>query len=406
MENMENTEGTTIDAEEEQKEQSYQKLVGMVKSLECMTPTFSKSEIYANTANKFSELEGYKDSGDYVALCKQLAKQTNDEILKSLYEGAKEKKNKAKNATDYRGAAEEFRKASGYLDSEEMANECDRLSSRVEKKGTGRFFLTTGAIILGILAIILIAVTPVVKYDVATLLYKADSYKYALKFYNHTGDYKESKQRRMVCQYHVGLDLEAKKDYLGAKRAFAAAGTYKDSDVRKVTALKQFLKHSKAGSLVKIGKYTWRILDIEDNQVLLLKKNALKKKVFSTTPENVTWENSSLRQYLNTDFFKKAFTAEEQKNIINTKVKSSNNATYGTAGGNDTTDYLFLLSIDEAQQYKSIFKNFKSNSWLRTPGGTPNSAAFISDKGLIMDYGYVVTSNEFSAVPAMWFSVD
>ncbi|SHO48618.1 DUF6273 domain-containing protein [Anaerocolumna xylanovorans] len=409
MENMKNTENTgsvIMDAEEEKKEQSYQKLVSMMKSLECMPPTFSKSEIYSSTANKFSELAGYKDSDEYVTLCKQLARQTNDEVLKKLYESANEKKRRAKSATDYRSAADEFRKAGGFLDSENLANECDRLGSHLEKKGAGKFFLVIGVVILGILAIILTLVTPVVKYNVANVLYKADSYKYALKFYNRAGDYKESKQRIIVCQYNIGLDLEEKDDYLGAKRAFAAAGDYKDSDAKKVNALKQFLKHSEAGTLVKIGKYTWRILAIEDNQVLLIKKNALKKKAFHTTLEDVTWENSTLHQYLNTDFLNDAFSKEEQKNIIHTKVKNSDNATYGTDGGKDTLDFLFLLSIDEAKQYESIFKNFKNNSWLRTPGGNPNSAAFLSEKGLIMDYGYAVTSDEFSAAPAMWFNLD
>lgn len=405
-ENIENMESISKDDAEEEKEQGYQKLIGMIKSLECMTVTPSRAEIYLSTANKLSELEGYKDSEEYIRLCRQMAKQTNNELIKKIYDRAKAKKDRAKSTDDYKLAAEEFRKASGYQDADAMALECDKFSSRIERKGVSNLFLTAGGIILGILAIIFLFASPVAKYGIGNVLYKADSYNYALKFYNRTGDYKDSKQKIIKCQYMVGLDSEARGDYKAAKKAFTAAGDYKDSDIRKVKALKLVLKNSKIGSIVKVGKYNWKVLDIEENKVFLLKKAALSKRAYSSASNNVTWETSTLRQYLNKDFLEGYFSAEEQKNILQTNVKNSTNAAYGTDGGKDTLDYLFLLSIDEAQKYKSVFEGYKGTSWLRTPGGNPDSAAFIGQKGLIMDYGYTVTSNEFKAIPAMWFNID
>lgn len=404
MENKENMENISIDDVDEEKEPIYQKLVGMMKSLECMAVTPSRAEMYQSTANKFSELEGYKDSEEYMKQCKQLAKQTNEDLLEKVYELAKTKKEKAKTVDDYKVAAEEFRKASGFKDADSMAKECDSLSSRTEKKGTRNLFLTGGVVILCILAVVFVGISPIPKYGIGNVLYKVDAYNYALKFYNRSGDYKDTKQKIIECQYMLGLDYEAKGDYKAAKKAFAAAEDYKDSNARKVNALKLVLKNSKAGTIVKIGKYNWKVLKIEENQVLLLKKAALSKRAYSSDANNATWENSTIRQYLNNDFLKAAFTKEEQMNILQTSVKNSGNAAYGTDGGKDTLDYLFLLSISEAKEHKDIFKDYKGTSWLRSPGGNSNTAAFIEAKGLIMDYGYIVTDKDFKAIPAMWFN--
>lgn len=409
MENMENTENLEtpdINEEELRKEESYQKLIGMLASLECMNTTPSKAEIYLSTANKFAELGDYKDSEEYVKLCKQSAKQTNENLIKKIYDYAALKKGSAKNADDYKLAATEFRKTEGYLDSDRQALECDNLSNRLVNKGARRFFGTVGVILFGIIILVFIGISPVAKYNIGNVLYNADAYKYALKFYHHSGDYKDTKDKVMKCQYMLGLDYEAKGDYKQAKKAFYASGDYKESDVKKVAALKQVLKNARPGiSVVKIGKYNWKVLKVEDTKVLLLKKAALSKRAYSSDASNAAWENSDLRKYLNSDFLNATFSAEELKNIIQTTVSNSANAKYSTAGGNDTSDYLFLLSIDEAQTYNTIFKGLKGRSWLRSPGGSPDSAAFITDKGLVMDYGYDVTSDEFTAIPAMWFNI-
>ncbi len=409
MENMENTdnlETPEINEEELQKEESYQKLIALLSSLECMNTTPSKAEIYLSAANKFAELEGYKDSEDYVKLCKQSAKQTNDELIKKLYDYATLKKNNAKNADDYKLAAAEFRKTEGYSDSDKQALECDKLSDRIDNKGARKFFGTVGVVLFGILVLVFIGISPVAKYNIGNALYNVNAYKYALKFYHHSGDYKDTKDKAMKCQYMLGLDYEAKGNYKMAKKAFYASGNYKESDVKKVAALKQVLKNARPGiSVVKIGKYNWKVLKVEDTKVLLLKKAALPKRAYSSNVSNAAWENSDLRKYLNNNFLNDTFSKEELKNILQTTVSNSANAKYGTAGGNDTSDYLFLLDIDEAHTYNTFFKALKGRSWLRSPGSSSGSAAFITDKGLVMDFGYDVTSDEFTAIPAMWFNI-
>ena len=242
---------------------------------------------------------------------------------------------------------------------------------------------------------------------IGNVLYKVNVYQYAVKFYHHSDHYKNSDEQALKCLYNMGLDYNEKGEYRKARTAFKEAGDYKDSDSKKVEALKEAIRISKPGtSVIKIGKYTWKVLEVEDNKALLLKNKVLPEMTFCSSVENASWEDSDLRKFLNNDFIDKAvFSPEEMKNILKTPVSNGGNSVYGVAGGNDTSDYLFLLSNEEARSYESVFKKFKGRTWLRSPGGAPGSASFLTDKGLVMDYGYAVTSDEFTAMPAMWFNL-
>lgn len=391
---------------DEKKEPIYQKLIAMMNSLECMTVTPSKTEMLLAMVNKFSELQGYKDSDEYIRLCKQSAEQTNAELNEKIYSYAQEKKRKARTANDYKIAANEFRKISNFMDAKTLALECDRLSVNNEKKSTRNTFLSMGVLLLAILAIILISVAPIAKYNIARALFKVEAYTTASKLYTKLGDYKDSEKRIIECDYKIGLKSEKEGDYAAAQKAFATAGNYKDSDSKKVAALKQLLKNSTPGSTIKIGSFNWLVLEIQDSQILLVKKTAIQDQPYNLSLQDITWENSSLRKYLNTDFLKTTFSKEEQNNILPTNIANNDNTVYGTDSGNDTVDSLFVLSIEEADKYMSVFKNFKSNSWLRTSGNTADSAAFISYDGAVMDYGYNVTSIDFTAAPALWFNIN
>ena len=48
---------------------------------------------------------------------------------------------------------------------------------------------------------------------------------------------------------------------------------------------------------------------------------------------------------------KTAFSKQEQQKIITSTISTPPNPTYGTLGGQDTKDKLFLLSIDEVETY-------------------------------------------------------
>ncbi len=107
----------------------------------------------------------------------------------------------------------------------------------------------------------------------------------------------------------------------------------------------------------------WRVLDIDEEGNAFLFSDKLLDIVFTNEAEKpleITWENSSLRSFLNCydasanafeidysedGFLKNAFNEEESKAISTTVVTNEKNPVFdsGTAG-NDTEDKLFLMS--------------------------------------------------------------
>lgn len=108
----------------------------------------------------------------------------------------------------------------------------------------------------------------------------------------------------------------------------------------------------------------WRVLNRNGNDAFLLADVALDDQKYNTNYEDVdvTWETSSMRSWLNgygasvnqskTDYSKKnfinsAFTFTQKNAIKTTSVVNNNNINYGTTGGNNTSDQVFLLSTSE-----------------------------------------------------------
>ena len=79
---------------------------------------------------------------------------------------------------------------------------------------------------------------------------------------------------------------------------------------------------------------------------------------------DITWENSTIRKWLNETFINRAFTAEQRSKIIKSCIENRDNAKWGTKGGNATRDKLFLLSIEEVEKY---FKDDESRAAYPTP---------------------------------------
>lgn len=106
----------------------------------------------------------------------------------------------------------------------------------------------------------------------------------------------------------------------------------------------------------------WRVLNRNGNDALLLADVALDDQKYNTNYEDVIWETSSMRSWLNgygasvnqpkTDYSRKnfinsAFTSTQRNAIKTTNVVNNNNINYGTAGGKNTSDKVFLLSESE-----------------------------------------------------------
>ena len=85
----------------------------------------------------------------------------------------------------------------------------------------------------------------------------------------------------------------------------------------------------------------WRVLEKKDGELFLMSAYGLDTHSFHNVKEDVTWEKSEIRTWLNQEFYELAFSQEEQEAIREELVKN------GGRSGNDTTDKIYLLSDEE-----------------------------------------------------------
>ncbi len=117
------------------------------------------------------------------------------------------------------------------------------------------------------------------------------------------------------------------------------------------------------GSIVLFGGYHWRILDIQGNAALIITEYMIEQQPYNNYAGDVTWADCSLRKYLNGEFYNK-FTAVEQSRITPVLNKNHDNQWYGSIGGEDTRDYIFLLNTEEVvcKYFGDSSKNLENRS--------------------------------------------
>ena len=190
------------------------------------------------------------------------------------------------------------------------------------------------------------------------------------------------------------------------------------------------------------NKIEWVVLDIDkqNKKALLLSKNILDNKCYNDDGNSCVWSDSSLRQFLNNDFYNNCFDDNEKEKIIETELKNEDNDFYEmvSKGGEQTKDKIFCLSINEMCKYfgegtknssgfeigniinskpskyalsvlndeEKLFvdENDFSYYWLRSPGHYQNTASVVDVDGVINTFGYSVDYKIIGIRPAMWVS--
>ena len=211
------------------------------------------------------------------------------------------------------------------------------------------------------------------------------------------------------------------------------------------------LSKAKVGDVVLFGSYEqdnvasngaeaipWYVLDKDGDKLLLLSVYLLDAVPYHEENTSITWENCTLRQWMNDDFYNRAFTKSEKKQIRTSYLENADNPYYVTDGGNDTEDKVFALSLAEAEQYfgiaeqyvywwysespelsaakvtayaeaQGVWASLAGNGWfwLRSPGSFNNIAAHVycgGDVDVNGDYGVVIFT--YAARPALWLNLN
>ena len=183
----------------------------------------------------------------------------------------------------------------------------------------------------------------------------------------------------------------------------------------------------KPGNHVILGSYPydergnkkaieWIVLDnSSDGYALLASRYALDAQKYEAAGGNALYAVSSIRRWLNGTFMSSAFSSEEQSRIRQTLIKTQNS--------DNTQDYVFLLSHDEAKRYfasdsqRSLMPTGWAKKqgavsmvkdrgacwwWLRSPGRESDNAFGVASDGLI-DEDF--TDSVAAVRPALWYKI-
>ena len=164
------------------------------------------------------------------------------------------------------------------------------------------------------------------------------------------------------------IKVEALKKEVDEGRDYFYTMSYSEEKTIKIKAAKSLtneekkydFSNAKAGDIIVFGSYEqdgimsngkedieWIVLSKTKSKMLVVSRYALDALPYDAVRHDTTWENSTLRKWLNGNFYKTAFTKAERNMIAKTKLKNADNEEYGTDGGNDTKDKVFLLSLDD-----------------------------------------------------------
>ena len=193
----------------------------------------------------------------------------------------------------------------------------------------------------------------------------------------------------------------------------------------------------KVGDYIAFGSYPqgqdgvgakpieWQVLDVKDGRALLISMFALDCKPYHEYFGIVSWEDCSLRAWLNSVFLRKAFTADEQARIADATVSADINPEYRSDQGCDTVDKVFLLSTKEAERYfasdeerRCVMTAFAVENggymsldgfcwWLlRTVGRDGISSTLVDDYGKIAFTGGRAEKRDRGVRPAIWIKLE
>lgn len=298
------------------------------------------------------------------------------------------------------------------------------------------------------------------QYIKAVKLMEAENYQQAMSEFSKLGGYKDSaakfeecKELLLLIRYNAAIALLDKGDVVGAYEAFLALGTYKDSANKAASLydkyqaekrkeqLVQKLASANVNATVQFGTYEqdnltangaepikWTVAKKEGSKILLVSNVLLDVMEYDENNSSYTWEDCSLRKWLNNDFWNTAFSIDEKELIATTNVSPEKNQYYTSVNpGSATKDKVFILSMSEVQEYcdpPALIYGYRCELtmyarekhpgwfdgsiyggwWVRSPGGKSGRIMYVQRDGDIDVYG-CGPFNWLGIRPAVWIDL-
>lgn len=174
-------------------------------------------------------------------------------------------------------------------------------------------------------------------YNNAISLYEKNDFENALEMFLKISDYKESSIYIKKCQAEI--------DIIAFNNKIA---TLKSAKIGETVIWGKYEQNNKIGESEDIE---WIVLNRSGDYVTLMTKKYIDAKVFNTIENRGNWSTSTLRQWLNGDFIKAAFSDQEQKYLHESSVSSTEYDSNENTQLTTTKDKAYILSTDEFERY-------------------------------------------------------
>ena len=127
------------------------------------------------------------------------------------------------------------------------------------------------------------------------------------------------------------------------------------------------LDQARVGTLVSFGRYEqdndlengsedilWLVMEEDEDRLVLMSLYCLDAMPYSIDGSDAGWETSSVRAFLNNEFYQNAFSADEQQKILDTLVVTPEHPVYHNFCSADTVDKVYLMDHYEVMKYFDI----------------------------------------------------
>lgn len=226
---------------------------------------------------------------------------------------------------------------------------------------------------------------------------------------------------------------------------FTGITNYEDSlnlatDIFKKTQLEK-LKSAQVGEYISFGSYEqdndmstenepieWLVLEKDGQNILIISKYALDCLAYDSTnsTEDITWQSSYIRRWLNRTFLPTAFDEIEQLLIDEVTLKDDDGNLYkeddkvfllsatevGKYFKKDqtrqciATEYAKAMGVHETDRHLIGYEDLKAcHWWLRSPGDEYRTALCVYGSGRFGGSGNAVSDDFRGVRPAIWLDL-
>jgi hypothetical protein len=350
---------------------------------------------YTIAVSLFKKIPGYKDATELAEACIEKAEICHKD---DIYNSAKSYM-KDNTIDSYEAAIKLFQQIPGWKDVDEQRIVCQKNKSEQEAERVARESaikeqvqkfknICKIALILSLVVVLLLLII--------SRWIKRNRYESAVTAYN------EGKYEMAVDMFSELEDYEQSNEFLVKATEFASIVNAEVGDTVIFGSYEQ--DNNKSNGKEEIE---WIVLDKSDNDLIMISKYVLDAQKYYDHWISATWEESDIRDWLNSVFLQSAFDKEQIKFLKESTISTAD-STKAVDGGPDTVDTIYLLSVDEVEKYFSSNKariaiptEYAIEMGCQTYNGNAGTAWLLRSPGL---YNGLYNGDSFNCASGVGYS--